>query len=81
MEEIRDFGNMSRNINATFIIFIPQKDFPSTFCDFCSISFCNCLYKITTKAIAIRLKPILACVISSEQFGFSKGRLIHEAIG
>jgi hypothetical protein len=33
------------------------------------------------KIIALRLKPILSGIITSEQFGFLKGRLIHEAIG
>jgi hypothetical protein len=56
-------------------------DYPSTFDDFRPISLCNSLYKIIAKVIAVRLKPVLAKVISPKQFGFLKGRLIHEAIG
>jgi hypothetical protein len=33
------------------------------------------------KIIAVRLKTILANDITSEKFGFLKGRLIHESIG
>lgn len=50
--------------------------------DFRPISLCsNYLYKIIEKIIAIRIEPILENIITSEKFGFLKGRLIHEAIG
>jgi len=42
---------------------------------------CNCVYKIISKVLAMRIKPILRRYISFEQFRFIEGGLIHEAIG
>jgi hypothetical protein len=70
---------MPGSYNSTFLVLIPKVDFPDTFDDFRPISLCNCLYKIISKVIVVRIKPLLSNVISSEQFGFLKGRLIHEA--
>lgn len=81
VEEVHIPSKMLHNsINSTFIAFIPKSDCPNTFDDFRPISLCNCLYKIIAKIIAIKLKPILSNIISLEQFGFLKGKLIHEAI-
>ena len=74
-------GHVHGPINSTFIDFIPKKDQPDNFDDFHPISLCNCLYKIIAKVIFGRLKYILSCCISNEQFGFLEGRKLHEAIG
>jgi hypothetical protein len=66
---------------STFIALIRKKDRLVSFDDFRPIALCNCLYKIITKFIAARLKPILASSITAKQFGFLKGHPIHEAIG
>jgi hypothetical protein len=71
---------MLSNINSTFIALIPKVDYPSYFDDFKSIALWNYLYKIIAKLIAVRLKPVLSKIITSEQFGLLKGCLIHEAI-
>jgi hypothetical protein len=44
------------------------------------ISLCNVIYKIITKVIANRLKPILHSIISPEQGGFVEGRQILDGI-
>jgi hypothetical protein len=81
MEEIRTEGKLKLSINATFLALIPKSYYPSSFDDFRPIVLCNCLYKIHSKIIVMRLKTLLSNYISQEQFGFLKGKLIHEAIG
>eukprot|EP00253_Pinus_taeda_P006109 PITA_06109 len=81
VEESRQKGVIYRPFNSTFIALIPKKDDPESFEDFRPISLCNCIYKIISKVIALRIAPILSRNISMEQFGFLDGRQIHEAIG
>lgn len=72
---------MSEAFNSTLIALIPKVDKPQSFDDFRPISLCNCVYKITSRIIALRIKPILSRMISKEQFAFFSHRQIHEAIG
>ena len=44
------------------------------------IALCNVIYKIITKVIANRLKPILPFVISKEQAGYVEGRQIMDSV-
>jgi len=81
VEDSRQSGRIPASINSTFIALIPKTDNPSSLDDFRPISLCNCIYKVISKIIARRIKGILSTNISIEQFGFLKGRQIHEAIG
>jgi len=72
---------MPGSCNSTFSVQIPKVDFSNKFDDFRPISPCNFLYKIISKLIVVRIKPLLSNAISFEQFGFLKGRLIHEVRG
>jgi len=45
--------------NSTFLALIPKETNPSNFSRFWPISLCNSSYKILTKMIASRIKPIL----------------------
>jgi hypothetical protein len=60
---------------------IPKNNHPTTFGDYRPISLCNLCYKLISKIIALRIKPILSRSLSSEQLGFLKGRQILDAIG
>lgn len=80
VEDCRRIGNIPSAIKSTFIALISKSDSPTSFNDFIPISLCNCLYKIISKIIANRLKPILSRHISPEQFAFLQHRQIHEAI-
>jgi len=55
-------------------------DKPDSFEGLRPISLCNHAFKIISKIIALRMKPLVYKYIAPEQFGFLEGRLIHEAI-
>lgn len=44
------------------------------------ISLCNFLYKIISKIITARLKPLMNSIIGHEHSAFTKGRLIFDNI-
>ena len=81
VEQSRNEGRVSGSLNATFITLIPKSDKPSSFSDFRPISLCNLVYKVISKLVAARLKPILDKAISWNQFGFLHNRKIVEPIG
>jgi hypothetical protein len=81
VEESRVTGSVNRSINSTFLALIPKVNGSTSFGDFRPIALCNLCYKIITKIIANRIRPILSRIISEEQFGFLKGRQIIDAIG
>jgi hypothetical protein len=81
VEDTHISGMVNRSLNSTFIALIPKVNGPASFGDFRSIALCNLCYKIITKILAKRIKPILSRTLSEEQFGFLKGRQIIDAIG
>ncbi|PKI31207.1 hypothetical protein CRG98_048402, partial [Punica granatum] len=64
--------------NNTFICLIPKRQGAATFKDFRPISLCNVNYKVISKIIANRLKPLLHKIISPNQTAFIEGRWINE---
>lgn len=72
---------MTPTLNSTFIALIPKKkkDVVSV-CDFRHISLRNVIYKIASKPITNRLKPLMNAIISCNQSAFILGRLISDNI-
>lgn len=81
IEETCIKGEVIKSLNSTFIALIPKVNGLANFGDFWSIALCNFCYKVISKIIANRLRPILSRALSEEQFGFLKGRQINEASG
>lgn len=78
-------GILNGNVNLsdwnstlfTLILKVPKPTSPK---DFRPISLCNICYKIVSRAITNRLKPIMSAVINHNQSAFVPGRLITDNV-
>uniref|UniRef100_A0A453H0Z0 Reverse transcriptase domain-containing protein n=1 Tax=Aegilops tauschii subsp. strangulata TaxID=200361 RepID=A0A453H0Z0_AEGTS len=71
-------GIMPEGVNDTAIVLIPKVPFPKELKEFHPISLCNVVYKIVSKCLVNRLRPLLADLISENQSAFIPGRLISD---
>jgi hypothetical protein len=62
-------------VNERSIVMIPKNKDPEDLKDFRAISLCNVIYKVVTKCLINRLRPILHDIVSPEQSAFVPGRL------
>jgi hypothetical protein len=67
IEISRTSGHMLPALNATFLSLIAKEEHVNHPKKFIPISLCNVIYKLLTKVIARRLKPILSIIISPDQ--------------
>ncbi|CAN0839655.1 Transposon TX1 uncharacterized 149 kDa protein [Linum grandiflorum] len=68
------------SINSTFVVLIPKKDAVSNFKDLRPISLVGGLYKIISKVMMRRLKPLLGGIISPQHCAFVENRQILDAV-
>jgi hypothetical protein len=80
VEESRASGVVLPALNATFHTLIPKEERVTNPKHFRPIALCNVIYKVITKVIATRLKPILPYLISNEQSGYVEGRQIMDSV-
>lgn len=67
-------GLMPPGINDTSIVLIPKGNNPEELKDFRPISLCNVIYKVISKCLVNRLRPVLRDIISPAQSAFVPGR-------
>ena len=66
VNESRIKGMVFGALNVTFISLILKVENPNTFSVFRLISLCNLVYKLISKIIANRMKPIMSRWMSTE---------------
>ncbi|XP_028790032.1 uncharacterized protein LOC114746021 [Neltuma alba] len=76
------FGFFNNNakltaLNKTNVVLIPKVENAECVGQYRPIGLCNFAYKIVSKVLANRMKPILARIISQNQRAFIEGRLIQ----
>jgi hypothetical protein len=74
VKQIFSIGRMPEYLNRTLISLIPKCLGPETLSQFRPISLCNTVYKIVTKIIVSRLRPIMGNLVSPFQAAFVPGK-------
>ncbi|GKD17719.1 reverse transcriptase, partial [Tanacetum coccineum] len=73
-------GHMVPMLNKTLVALIPKTSSPETLSQFRPISLCNFIYKIISKVLSNRLKPLMSAIISPQQSAFIPGRQIQDSM-
>jgi hypothetical protein len=69
------------NINSSFITLVPKTASPEKINDFRPISLTNTGVKFLSKMVADRLQLKMVSCVHKNQYGFIKGRTIHDCLG
>ncbi|KAM2740124.1 hypothetical protein EV2_034162 [Malus domestica] len=78
--EFLNGGTSLKPLNSTNIVLIQKIPNPESVSHFQPISLCNYSYKVLSKILTNRLKPLLSDIISHSQNAFVKGRQIQDNI-
>eukprot|EP00253_Pinus_taeda_P031207 PITA_31207 len=73
VEESRTMHWILPSLNATFLALVPKGDEPNKPNKYRPIALCNVIYKLISKVLANRLKPLLPLLISPKQTGYVEG--------
>eukprot|EP00253_Pinus_taeda_P017956 PITA_17956 len=80
VEESRTMHWILPSLNSAFLALIPKGADSNTPEKYRPIALCNVIYKLISKVLANRLKPLLPLLISQEQTSYVEGRQIMDGI-
>eukprot|EP00253_Pinus_taeda_P009559 PITA_09559 len=80
VEESRSMHWILPFLNSTFIALVPKGQGSNTPDKYRPIALCNVIYKLISKVVANRLKPLLPLLILLEQTRYVEGRQIMDGI-
>jgi hypothetical protein len=63
----------NKGVNDTLIVLIPKKNDPEQLTNFRPISLCNVIYKVISKCLVNRFRPLLQDIIAPTQSVFIPG--------
>ena len=66
VEDSKKSGNILKALNVTFLTLIPKESGTADPWKLRPIALCNVIYKIISKTISNRLRPLLPLIISPE---------------
>jgi len=73
-------NTLHHNVNETFVRLIPKIQAPKKAADYKPIALCNVYFKIISKILTQRLKPLLHKLVSDNQSAFLAGRAIADNV-
>ena len=76
VEDSRKNKTILKALNTYFVSLIPKQDNAITPDKFRPIALCNVVYKIISKIISNKIKPLLPTLMSEEKMGYVEGRKI-----
>jgi len=76
VEDSKSNKTILKALNTSFIALIPKQENDLTPDKYRPIALCNVIYKIISKVVANRFKPLLPVLVSREQSGYVEGRQI-----
>ena len=73
VEDSKRNKTILKALNTSFISLIPKQESAQIADKYRPIALCNVVYKIISKVVANRLKPLLPSLVSEEQSGYVEG--------
>ena len=80
VEDSRKNRTILKVLNTSFISLIPKQDNAQTPERYRPVALCNIVYKIISKVVANKVKPLLPTLVSGEQSGYVEGKQILDII-
>lgn len=80
VKDVFNGAELGEDVNMTILVLIPKINNPQLFSHLRPISLCTVLYKMITKVIANRLKPVMNQFVLPNQSSFVPSRHISDNI-